>query len=110
MNCYHLKDWIAADPHLQAACKGRDVKEAVRGNPYMQICGGICNGEKHFGPPRDKSKPDPHVQSAHFKLDVSQGTIAIDYDINTGNELGKMKAFDLATECVLFWRAYTDKL
>jgi hypothetical protein len=110
MNCYHLKDWIKADSNLRATRKGRDVGDAVRTNIYMQACEGICNGEKHFGAPRNKAKPTPRLQSAHFKIDISQGTIAIDYNIDTGGTLGTMQAFDLATKCLDFWDNYIAHL
>jgi hypothetical protein len=110
MNCYHLKDWIKGDPTLRAANKGRDVEDAVKNDAYMQVCGGICNGEKHFGASRDKSKPNPNVLSAHIKLDVSQGTIAIEYNIDTGGTLGTMRVFDLAQKCLEFWDHYIPSL
>jgi hypothetical protein len=110
MNCYHPKDWIKADSQLRAAGKGRNVELAVKANVYMQVCGGICNGEKHFGAPRAKAKPNAHVQSTHFKIDIAQGTIAIDFNVDTGGTLGTVQAFDLATKCMDFWKDYIDKV
>ena len=110
MNCYHLKDWIKSDLNLKAAGRGRDVEDAVKSHVYMQVCEGICSGEKHFGMPRNKAKPKPRVQSAHIKIDVTQGMIAIDYNIDTGGPLGAMQAFDLATKCMEFWKDYIDKI
>jgi hypothetical protein len=110
MNCYHLKDWIKADPDLRKAGKGRDVEDAVHGDAHMQVCEGICNGEKHFAFTRNKGRLTPQLRSAHFKLDVTKGTIAIDYDIDTGSTLGTMRGFDLATHCLHFWERYISKI
>jgi hypothetical protein len=110
MNCYHLKDWIKTDSNLKVAGRGQDVEDAVKNDVYMQACEGICNGEKHFGPPRNSAKPRPRLQSAHFKVDISHGTIAIDYNVDTGGTLGIMLALDLAHKCLDFWNDYIAKL
>jgi hypothetical protein len=104
MNCYHLKDWIKHDAGLKKTGKAKDVEAAVKSDDYMLVCGGICNGEKHFLPLR------PRVQSAHYKLAIPQGTIAIDYEVDTGGKLGAILVFALAQKCLDFWTAYIAKL
>src|ERR1019366_4024772 len=74
--CYHLRDWIKADPGLTKAGR-RELEYAVASDKHMIVCKGTCDGAKHFAPSRNGC--NPRIRNADFKLNLNQGTISVDY-------------------------------
>jgi hypothetical protein len=49
--CFHLKDWLKADPTVDKALK-RDVEAFVKQSPTLSLCADIANASKHLAPSR----------------------------------------------------------
>lgn len=45
--CFHLKDWLKADPTLDPAVGGA-AEGLVNGNEWLALCADLANGSKHL--------------------------------------------------------------
>lgn len=106
LNCYHLKDWIIADP--AALPTNQRVENYINSSTPLKLCADICNSLKHLRlthPPR--SGENPVFGKKHFAVQLGPGDptrISLKYEIDTKS--GPVDAFELATECVAAWNAF----
>jgi hypothetical protein len=113
INCYHLKDWIKNDPAVTAKVPsiGIDIEafigNAPDGNEYLQLCGDICNSQKHFVCNKsNRSRENPKLGSSFTLIRVGKSSsIKISWSIHCGTR-GSIDAFVLATECVKAWDSF----
>lgn len=109
--CYHLKDWIKADPTcLNWGC----VENLINTNTDLAICADLANALKHLSRTRKmRSTANPSFAGSHVHLNITDGIdthegvyIAIDYKISTAS--GDIDAFELAERCVAIWENFIN--
>jgi hypothetical protein len=99
LNCYHLKDWIKADPAL--ATLG-DVEAFINGSPALRLCADICNASKHFELTRPRSNESPAVGIPN--LLVGRKSVVLRYEVETNS--GPIDSFELAERCMVAWSKF----
>ena len=99
LNCYHLKDWIKADPALAPL---GDVETFINNSPALRLCADICNASKHFELTRPRSNENPVVGIPN--LVVGKKIVVLRYEIATSS--GSIDSFDLAERCMTAWSQY----
>ena len=45
--CFHLKDWLKADPSIDAVVRKR-AEDLVNANVFLKLCADLANGSKHM--------------------------------------------------------------
>ena len=99
LNCYHLKDWIKADPALAAL---GDVEAFINSSPELRLCADICNASKHFELTRPRSNENPEVGIPN--LVVGNKAVVLRYEIATSS--GEVDSFELAEACMAAWSKF----
>ena len=99
-NCWHLKDWVAADPLVP-----REIKKAIiaraEESVLLRVCKEMCDGTKHLGKDRNRSTAR-HKQVAGI-VDAHGN---IDWDCELDNGVGKLVSGRLlAHQCISEWEA-----
>ena len=90
--CYHLKDWIKNDEHLESSVRNR-VEAFVNQSDALSLAGDITNGFKHLKRDDARARIDPsaHVSAIGGHLDSFQ----LDVDVF---DLGIVVAGELEVE------------
>lgn len=110
-NCYHLKDWIKADPTCSNwGC----VENLINTSPDLAICADLANALKHLSRIRKmRSTENPSFAGSHIQLNITDDIgghdsfhIAIVYKISTSS--GDIDAFELAERCVAIWEDFIN--
>src|SRR5262249_43315579 len=99
LNCYHLKDWIKADPVL--AVLG-NVETFINNSPALRLCADICNASKHFELTRPRSNENPAVGIPN--LVVGKKSVVLRYEVETNS--GPTDSFELAERCMVAWSKF----
>ena len=102
IQCYHLKDWIAADgtSPLQSA-----VREFGKRSQAFQVCRDLCLGVKHLNVVRPSSDlNDARLGRKGVEFNVSSGVFTMRVFVRVGSD--EQDAFDIAKECMGEWRKF----
>lgn len=99
-NCYHLMDWLEADPRAPR----RDSRTYVDSNKTLRVCRDFCNGLNHYR--LDPSKSTTTYQS----IGTTGGSITVTGPsrwwivLEPAGE--QLDMFDVADDCVKLWAAF----
>ena len=99
LNCYHLKDWIKADPALAPL---GDVEAFINRSPALRLCADVCNSSKHFELTRPRSNESPTVGVPNIV--VGKKSVVLRYGIETSS--GPINSFELAERCMADWSKF----
>jgi len=107
--CFHLKDWIQADPQLDKS-KYLDVEEFIEGSTALKICGDICNRLKHRVVTRRKrTNPMPTTFALRTSVNSSVGGVFCRLENATVDTVrGTENCFDLCWDCLQEWNRYFE--
>jgi len=106
--CHNLKDWIMNDKKVKIDQK--TVADFVKNNECLTLSAAICTGIKHM---KQKSRNLPKVRIdklSKVSYRVEEGklkSIAVKFSVS--DDLGKVDAFELATNCVDKWREFIEE-
>ncbi len=108
LNCYHLKDWLKNDESVDLSVREK-VEEFVNKNDCLLICADLCNSSKHLRLDSARSDQEPKFGKKHIDVLIDAGdscppVIRIKYSIQT--KVGKIDAFELASECLEKWEEF----
>jgi len=103
-NCYHLKDWVKNDEHVNKELRNK-AECFVNNSTALKICGDICNGSKHSKITDGKEKIDKDTKISRTNhILVVGSTYSAKYKIISENN--EYDAFDLATQCITEWKEF----
>lgn len=113
IHCYHVRDWII---HLnKLGITARQVDSYIDSHRALRICADLANGSKHCNLTRSmRGDSQPHIagKERHTStwLTGSGGGEVMKCKYTVLSDAESFDALELATECVLLWESYVQKL
>jgi hypothetical protein len=101
LNCYHLKDWIKADPVLSEL---GNVEAFINGSFELRLCADICNASKHFELTKPRSDQNPAISLPTIMMDQRGDKVVVRYNVKTTS--GSIDSFELAQSCMSAWSQF----
>lgn len=107
LNCYHLHDYLEEDPNANVT--ESQVDSFIAANNCMELCGDICNAEKHLNLNSSGITGEhPEIDDgALIEVNPSGGnnnlTASLEIHLDNGTT---MDAYQLAKDCIDAWKNF----